>query len=731
MNFPAPAAAGLDGIRQDLAGLAQLLHSMLRPARRRWWVLALVVVLPLITAAPAAAVTADGTGSNPWLAFFQPKDSHGFSPWQYELSIDQGGVTDPGKSVSAFFAAISWMFYRFVVIAVMWLLDFVLQFKQLDLLRPPAEAISQTIQSVTGQVSVVPMFAVISVVVSGVWLFRGRSGAAFGEILSTVVITALIGTVLSNPMGLIAGPDGALALARDFGLGVSSQMVSGTTTPQSQEQMRTTVDAKVLDNLVRTPHQLINYGQVLDRQGSPSCISTYNTSLGQVGARDQVGDPCGAAARAASDDTMAAALGVGVVGFSGGFFFLVVLVLAVALLVFTGLALWEAAKFVVEMIKSILPGAGRTGMFVSACTMVVCVCLCAVILMAVGILLLTLESVFTATASWPPVTVFLLVDLVLICAVVAGFVMMFKAKKSGRKLGENLGKSLTPRPGSLPSGGHLTGAARQLAQPALQMRQQSQLRRNLAAGPQPGQPAPGAPSARAPRALAKSPGTLRTVGKVAVGAGKVGLQSTIGAPVYAPRAAVAAKKAMAARKTVMATKLATARQQTVTRVSAARDDAASFGREYVHNVSVAGRVVGKATGIPQLARAASPGTPDLINGPGTRTPSGATHAPERPVQRSGPSTTAGPPPASHRRTYPLRPLKQVAVELPLQAQGRKRPPPPAAASTYEPSDHRVPRTPSAVSHAGNGTPPPPPPLPSPITRPQTAAERLRARLDRR
>ena len=748
--------------------------STCTPARRRLLLAAAVAGgLLLEVAAPAHALTAAtpaavGAGApqalsadapaptNPWLTFFEPKDSHGLSPWRYELSVDQGGVRDTSKAVAYFFASQIWMTYRFVVVAVLWLLDFVLQFKQLDLLKVPAETLGTTLQSVTGQLGVVPMMIAVSVLMSGFWLVRGRSGAAFGEIFTTAVIAALIGGVLANPVGVLTGPDGALPAARDFGVQISSQLVGGAAyagtgasvpAPKTTDELRQGIDAKILDNLVRTPHQLVNYGQVLDKTKSADCIAVYDKTVGVTddAGRNTISDACGEDTLKASDNTLAVQLGVMVVSTAGIFFFLLVLALALALLLATALALWEAAKLVVVLILSLIPGSSRAAVLVTLCTIAVAVAMCAVILAAVGLLMLCLDTVFTVTASWPPVTIFLIVDLLLAGGAIAALVMALKVKRSGRKLGERASKALQPRPGSLPKGGGLVPAVRQLAQPVMQARQSATLRAAL--NPSAGPGVPGRPSlatvsaagaARGSSASTSSTGTgtrprgvVRSAGAAAWTVGKIGLASTVGAPVYAPRAAAAAQKLATARKVAVAAKLRSRGDAVTARVDKARTDATAFKDEYVHNVSTAGRAIARATGLPKLLKAADPGRPAPMNGPaGTNTStdtstvgdggSSATAVDDAPAQRTGPDW-------AHRQMK-LSPLPTMQPGT-----GRKKPPPPPAAVAYSaaapaprPTQARAP-TPSTAA-----TPPAPPAAPpSPISYPQSGADKLRARLQQR
>ena len=318
---------------------------------------------------------------------------------------------------------------------------------------------------------------------------------------------------------------------------------------------------------------------------------------------------------------------------------------------------------------------------------------------------------------------FLIVDLILLGGSVIAIVMVFRAKRSGRKLGERMSKALQPRPASLPTGGGLMNTARQLAQPALQLRQNAKLRQSLApayAGgslAHTGRPSSSArPGSSTPGAVATPrPGAVRTAGKAAWSVGKIGLASTVGAPVYAPRAAAAAKKMATARKVAMAARLQARGAAVTSRATKAHQDATAFGHEYVHNVATAGRAVGRATGIPRILQAADPGRPAPMNGPSA--------AAARPgTSPAGDSVEPG-------RAAP-RELKQVPLHLPTPATGRKKPPPPPAAVAYTASDRAAgPARPSRATDTP--APPLPPEPPSPVSYPQSGADRLRARLRQR
>ncbi len=638
-----------------------LLLARLRPWQRRLLAGILVVVIPPLLTAPVAA--ADDGVSNPWLAFFAPTDSHGLAPWNYELNLDGGNITNPLKPAALLLASVGWMIYRFWVVAVCWLLDFVMQFRQFELLRGPARSGAQVIENVVDRIGIVPSLTTLSILISGFLLFRSRYGAAIGEMVTSIAIAALVGTSLAHPMGWVASDDGALARARDAGTSLTSELLlsglgmTGNDVVTAADA-RKLVQQRVLDALVRTPHQLINYGQVLDKTGKPACVSTYDSTLRtppREEARVPIAAACGKQAEAAANDPMMALLGVLVVTPSASFFFLLVFVLAIVLFVLTMLVLGEAAKFLIAVIRAILPGSNRAAMFECLSTIIVGVFFITLALTSIAVLLLVLDGVFSATSDWHPVVIFILIDILLLSATIAIGLLAVRAKKHGRKLGHSTSAALTRRPGSLPRSTGMLGSAREVALPLLQMRQHAQMRAALG-GP----------------AGSRVAGVTKAVATGAVGAAKLGLAATIGAPVYAPRAAAAAKAALTARKAQLLTQLHTA--------GAA---AASFGREYAGNLLDGGRVglhlgaaaahvvAGNPVGAaPSLAAAWSGANTVVDRAAGRRpkppaspkTPTAAPAAPPPPAPvppppRPRPATPAGPRPGapvagSRRRSTP-------------------------------------------------------------------------------
>lgn len=544
------------------------------PWRRRT-LLFLTVFLgaPLAAAVPAYA---DGGSPNVWLSMSPLKDSHGFTIDQYQLVLDEGNISTLWKGVFSTLAQLGWLLYRFWVGTVLWLADTVLQFKALSWLRPPFQATGDAVQTVVHQIGVAGTVGVVSVLFSGLLLFKAKHGAAFGEMAVTVVITALMGTAVANPMGWVAGDNGLLAKTQQFGLAVSDQLLSqaqssgaaGTTPSTTPDQARLAIEARILDVMVRMPHQLINYGEVIDTQPA-KCKKAYDTTLGKDGARDAVAGACNQTAKDAPDNPGGALMGVVVVGISGSFFFLVMLTFSVALTVLLGLTLYEACKFVVELLRSILPGSTRLGAFISLGVIVTAAFFASLTLVAMTLLMLLLSQVFLTTKDATPASIFMIVDILLVSTVIAVLVLAIRAKKTGRRLGEGAGKGLASRPVSLPPAQTVGATLRGAAAPALAARQNVKLRRSMS----------GAGSG-------SSPLGIKPLARAGMKVAKIGAAATIGAPVAIPRAAAAAKKVAAVRKVALQDRL------TAT---------AGYGREYRHNLGVGAAAVGKVAGAAAMA----------------------------------------------------------------------------------------------------------------------------------
>lgn len=648
-------------------------------------VLAAAIVLVALVAAPAATAmaatamtttvmagtTPDGVGGSQLsslLEAFEVADSHGLAVTDYELSMDDGGWTGKatGQGISHWMVTTSWDLYRVYVAVAVWLLEVATSFSWMEMLRPPLEVVAAALQDVIDRLGVIPLFLTLAAVVAGGWLLKGRYGTAVSEVTLSLVLATLAGGILANPIAVMTGPAGGLTLAQELGTELSAAVVAGPGAgepvwevpdqPPGQrsdamrdaaaDEARSVVAGRIVELFVRTPHQLINYGTNLD-QDDPGCAQVYDEALAggpyedDAVIRDRVGD-CNEAYKAAASDPGSALVTGMFVGPSAALLVLLMLALTFCLLMASLLALWEAARLVVELVRGILPGDMRAGIWECACSAITALGLIVGILLGIGVYLQVMSAVFTSDQGWSAWAMFVFVDVLMLVAAVLMVAATMKMRRRGRRLGQKLASRTSPRPVSMPdrsSVPQVLSSAAHLASSGAHM-----VRRGVAARPT-GQVPPGgagAVAAGAGTSLGGSSGPparkgpVRAAAGLTVTAGKVALASTVGLPVYGPRAATAAWQVAQSGKAALKTRLATAQAHAgaaaATRVSSAR----AFGQEYAHNVAAAARFAGKVSGATHLAGAAA----DASIAPGVSAvlAAGPVAVPDRP---------AGPPPAAH------------------------------------------------------------------------------------
>src|SRR5699024_4542635 len=119
-------------------------------------------------------------------------------------------------------------------------------------------------------------------------LLRGRTGAGGVELLMGGLVAALGVGLLADPMNLIAGPNGAITHAQGAAMDLAQAVATdgqSLTAPDTSE-VRDGLTASLVDTMLRTPHQIINYGAIID---GGTCEDVYDQTLGQEDARLAMG----------------------------------------------------------------------------------------------------------------------------------------------------------------------------------------------------------------------------------------------------------------------------------------------------------------------------------------------------------------------------------------------------------------------------------------------------------
>ena len=178
-----------------------------------------------------------------------------------------------------------------------------------------------------------------------------------------LVIASLASGLLAQPLQLVAGNDGLIYGARNWGFELAAAL-SGSSNGQSLETaaMRQKLTGEMVDTFVRQPAQMINFGQVLD---GGRCESAYNEVLkgGPHGLEPTIRQAVASCDSALGDYAANPAAGMA----SGAFLFspaaLVILLLSVVIagtILLAGVSvLWQALKVIVNLVLGLLPGGTR------------------------------------------------------------------------------------------------------------------------------------------------------------------------------------------------------------------------------------------------------------------------------------------------------------------------------------------------------------------------------------
>lgn len=597
-----------------------------RTRRRGRLLIAAAAVVAVQLAGAAAAMAADGAVTNPWLDAFGIKDSTGIATGAYNLSLGgAGGMSMSALSdgVARLLALLGWYLYVLLVTLGLWIFDWALQMKILAILDPVAAIIHDVLGSVIGRIGVVGVLLALAWASTVHYIGRGKTAAALMSFIVSLLMAAFVASPAIDLPHVMVGPTGAVSSARDFGLRVVADITSAgapaapaasvaavgpAAAPAGEsaadpaapdaasadsDAVRAATSAKLATALIRKAHQMINYGSVID---GTKCEEAYNgilkTDAGSDEARSTMGE-CNKKYATAADSPMFALFGTVFVIPGGVLVATICLVFAGVLSVLVGMALWESAMFLLEVLKGILPGESRTGMLMKLGIIGAALFFIVLVLIGVGVFVLVIDAVLGQSTN--AILAFVLIDLILIVVLVVLVAALISARRSGRRVGARIGKALSPEPHAGVSGGRAAPMQQAAGLVGQHVSTRRALRKELGGGARVGTPGPAGqePASRLARVGGAVAGTVKATGTVA----KVGLASTIGAPVYAPRAYGAAKKAMAAKKVAFAARIEKAKAAAAHK----RDDAVAFGAEYAHNVGVGAKFAATVTGTSKAA----------------------------------------------------------------------------------------------------------------------------------
>lgn len=268
-----------------------------------------VAYLLVLTAAPAGAQPTD-----PVVLAQQPPggdgfgergvvDRYGISVFNYSIEGRQGGGVDGTFTrLGIWLADVLFSTSRLIVVALIWLLDFALDFGLAELMLNPVEQLVGVYETnFVGTISgggwgLVPLALMICVFWFGLAALRGRVGKGFGEIAMSFLLAVLLGAILADPGRFLLSDEGLVGRAKDIGVevavtavqppsqdpptcvqrlpGGNESLVDGCfvdefgdgvpPTRSDPQYLRWVMQMWLVDMYIRRPHQQMTYGQRLD-----------------------------------------------------------------------------------------------------------------------------------------------------------------------------------------------------------------------------------------------------------------------------------------------------------------------------------------------------------------------------------------------------------------------------------------------------------------------------------
>jgi hypothetical protein len=292
------------------------------------------------------------------------EDTHGVTVDRFELQWDTGSPWNPLNVDSEIFSTLAgmfWVWYRDMVSVQIWVLDWVLGMDWLSYILAPLAGLSVIVKGMVAQIGLLNLMLVILAFVVGFWLIKGRYAGGFVELLIGCVLAALATGYLADPMLVVGGDDGVIVQSRDAGMDIATGFATdGASFEQDANVIRDGLKGQLVNTLVRTPHQIINYGAVID---TTRCEGTYTENVGRDNAAEAMAacnDAYGEAASTVDAGTVVSTLSL----LTTGFVFLLLSVVIVGGTIFAVLLLgWSAIKLLWQLPIGVVSSGTRAQLF--------------------------------------------------------------------------------------------------------------------------------------------------------------------------------------------------------------------------------------------------------------------------------------------------------------------------------------------------------------------------------
>ncbi|WP_327097444.1 hypothetical protein OIE68_00765 [Nocardia vinacea] len=252
-----------------------------RRRRRVVWILIAVVVflaIPGIFDGMARGQTGTGGGGGSGidvLDWMDIRDSEGVPATSYQISTDDGGLFHPGDTVRSAVLNLEVQIWLFLQIPACEFVGFSAGYEWLD---PFHRALTGVAENLTRQVATPQVLftaAAIGSLIVALFVVRGYFARATTQVCFMLLVAVLGPVFLAEPLAEVLAPNGLLAQGRDLGISVAAGL-NGDADPNPADQVEV-MQAGLVDNLLRHPLQVLNFGHVVDR--SPACRDAWSTAV--------------------------------------------------------------------------------------------------------------------------------------------------------------------------------------------------------------------------------------------------------------------------------------------------------------------------------------------------------------------------------------------------------------------------------------------------------------------
>lgn len=412
---------------------------------------ALGVFLGLVVLATAGPAVADGLvdsrSPSAFLPGFDLEDSRGVKMgWFIDLDIDEGGVSNWSGFLAFAVTNGLWVIYIYQISLLLFFAKTILGMEWLEWITPPITDVANSIESFIGSIGWVPLFGVIAGLMAAVVAIKGATIRALGQIAIAMVVAALVTGVLSNPLSLLTGEDGALMKSQEYGSEAAVVLVDPeAASGDSDLNVDNAIVAPLIDIFVRQPHQVLSFGQIID---GTDCEEKYTEAVqgdkSKMGIKDgadprgPMGD-CHKPLKEWADNTSMLSAGLAALVLSSNNVLTLFLGGLLALMVWSALmSMWEAIKFMFTSPGGVF-SAGARGLAWRNISHAGLECVYVVLfLVFIAVYINMTRDFLENVATQDYVIRQIIVDILLLIGVIIAFVMRRKLKKQGNRMGDAL-----------------------------------------------------------------------------------------------------------------------------------------------------------------------------------------------------------------------------------------------------------------------------------------------------